>query len=188
MDDGWKQADSEDQEKTESAACPEPGRRAGAEPASPSASGTETACPEPSRRGGRIVEELEKSREQLLAKELEAKENYDRLLRLAAEFENFKKRAAREKADAIRYANESLLKDLLPILDNLERALEHAQGGGNGNPLLDGIELVLKNFLEVLEKHGVTRISAVGELFDPGQHDALAQIETSEAHDDLPNC
>lgn len=124
--------------------------------------------------------ESENLREQLAAKELEAKENYERLLRLAAEFENFKKRAAREKADAIRYANESLLKDLLPILDNLERALEHAKSGGNGKPLLDGIELVLKGFLEVLEKHGVTQISAVGETFDPGKHDALAQIETSE--------
>ena len=124
--------------------------------------------------------ESENLREQLAAKELEAKENYDRLLRLAAELENFKKRAAREKTDAIRYANESLLKDLLPILDNLERALEHAKGGGNGKPLLDGIELVLKGFLEVLEKHGVTQSSAVGELFDPEKHDALAQIETSE--------
>jgi molecular chaperone GrpE len=124
--------------------------------------------------------EAEKLREQLLAKELEAKENYDQLLRLAAELENYKKRVAREKADAIRYANEGLLKDLLPTLDNLERALEHAKGGGNETPLLDGIELVLKSFLEVLEKHGVTQISAVGELFDPGKHDALAQIETSE--------
>ncbi len=124
--------------------------------------------------------EAEKLREQLLAKELEAKENYDQLLRLAAELENYKKRVAREKADAIRYANEGLLKDLLPTLDNLERALEHAKGGGNGKPLLDGIELVLKSFLEVLEKHGVTQISAVGEPFDPGKHDALAQIETAE--------
>lgn len=128
--------------------------------------------------------EAEKLREQLAAKELEAKENYDRLLRLAAEFENHKKRAAREKTDAIRYANENLLKDLLPILDNLERALEHAKGGGNGKPLLDGIELVLKGFLEVLEKHGVMQISAVGETFDPGKHDALAQIET---HEHRPN-
>ena len=124
--------------------------------------------------------EAETLREQLLAKELEAKENYDQLLRLAAELENYKKRVAREKADAIRYANEGLLKDLLPTLDNLERALEHAKGGGNGKPLLDGIELVLKSFLEVLEKHGVTQISAVGEPFDPGKHDALAQIETAE--------
>ena len=163
MNDGQKSADGESPGETAGAA--------GVEPASPSAPATEAAAQSV---------ESEKSREQLAAKELEAKENYDHLLRLAAEFENFKKRAAREKTDAIRYANESLLKDLLPILDNLERALEHAKGGGNGKPLLDGIELVLKGFLEVLEKHGVTQISAVGETFDPEKHDALAQIETSE--------
>ena len=161
MDDGQKKANGEDQGETAAAADVEPG--------SAGASGADASAVE-----------AEKLREQLLAKELEAKENYDRLLRLAAEFENFKKRAAREKTDAIRYANENLLKDLLPILDNLERALEHAKGGDNANPLLDGIELVLKSFLEVLEKHGVTQISAVGELFDPGKHDALAQMETSE--------
>jgi len=161
MDDGQKKANGEDQGETAAAADVEPG--------SAGASGADAPAVE-----------AEKLREQLLAKELEAKENYDRLLRLAAELENFKKRAARQKTDAIRYANESLLKDLLPILDNLERALEHAKGGDNANPLLDGIELVLKSFLEVLEKHGVTQISAVGELFDPGKHDALAQVETSE--------
>ena len=153
MDDGQKRADDESQGETAGAAV------------------TDAAAESV---------ESENLREQLAAKELEAKENYDRLLRLAAELENFKKRAAREKTDAMRYANESLLKDLLPILDNLERAFEHAKGGGNGRPLLDGIELVLKGFLEVLEKHGVTQISAVGELFDPEKHDALAQIETRE--------
>ena len=159
------------QKKTNGEVQGEAGPAPGAEPASESELGTEAAAQ---------AVELEKLREQLAAKEREAKENYDRLLRLAAELENFKKRAAREKTDAICYANESLLKDLLPILDNLERAFEHAKGGGNGNPLLDGIEMVLKSFLEVLEKHGVTQISAVGEIFDPEKHDAFAQIETSE--------
>lgn len=126
------------------------------------------------------VSELEKLRQQLEAKELEAQENYDRFLRQVAELENFKKRMAREKSEAIRYANESLIKDLLPVLDNLERALEHAKGGGNGKPLLEGIEMVLKNFVEVLGKHGVMQISTVGEMFDPEKHEALAQIESKE--------
>jgi len=126
------------------------------------------------------AEECEKLRRQLEAKELEAKENYDRLLRQAAELENFKKRAAREKTEAIRYANESLVKDLLPVLDNLERALDYAQGGGNGKPLLEGIEMVLKSFVEILGKHGVNSISAVGELFDPNKHEAIAQVVTQE--------
>jgi molecular chaperone GrpE len=126
-------------------------------------------------------EALEKLRRQLEAKELEAKENYERLLRQAAEMENFKKRTAREKADAIRYANESLVKDLLPALDNLERALDYAKGG-DGKPLLEGIEMVLKSLVETLGKHGVTQISALGERFDPERHEAIAQIESGK-HD-----
>jgi len=124
--------------------------------------------------------ELEKLRQQLDAKELEAKENYDRFLRQAAELENLKKRTAREKSEAIRYANESLIKDLLPVLDNLERAVAYAKGGGNGEPLLEGIEMVLKSWLEALGKHGVSRISAVGETFDPEKHEAIAQVESKE--------
>lgn len=124
--------------------------------------------------------ESEKLRQQLEAKESEAKEIYDRFLRQAAELENFKKRVAREKAEAIRYANEGLVRDLLPILDNLERAVEHAKGGGNGKPLLEGIDMVLRGFLDVLSKYGVTQISAMGEMFDPEKHEAIAQVESAE--------
>lgn len=127
-------------------------------------------------------EATEDLRRQLEAKEQEAKESRERLLRQAADLENYKKRATREKADAIRYANESLVKDLLPVLDNLERALGYAQGGGNGKPLLEGIEMVLKNFIEILGRHGVSQVSAAGERFDPSKHEAVAQVE-SGAHD-----
>lgn len=126
------------------------------------------------------VSEVEKLCQQLEAKALEAKENYDRFLRQVAELENFKKRMAREKGDAIRHANEGLARDLLPVLDNLERAVEHAKGGGNGKPLLEGIEMVLKGFLEVLTRHGVKQISALGEVFDPEKHEAIAQVETEQ--------
>jgi len=132
--------------------------------------------------GGENADEVDELRRELEAKEAEVKECQDRLLRQAADVENYKKRAAREKADSIRYANENLVKDLLPILDNLERALGYAQGGGNGKPLLEGIELVLKNFLEVLGRHGVSQVSAVGERFDPSKHEAVAQVESRE-HD-----
>jgi len=124
--------------------------------------------------------EIEKLRKDFVAKELEAKKNYDLYLRQVAELENFKKRVAREKEEAIRYGNEALVKDLLPVLDNLERAVEHAELGGNGKPLLAGIELVLKGFLEVLEKHGVTQISAKGEPFNPQKHEAFAQVESTD--------
>jgi molecular chaperone GrpE len=125
------------------------------------------------------VPELERLRQQLEAKEIEAKENYDRFLRQVAEVENLKKRMAREKTEAIRYANESLIRDLLPILDNLERAVDHAKGG-NGKPLQEGVEMVLKGLLDVLNKHGVTQISAKGESFDPEKHEAIAQVESEE--------
>lgn len=124
--------------------------------------------------------EIEALRRSIETKEAEVKKNYDLYLRQAAELENFKKRTQREKEEAIRYGNEALVKDLLPVLDNLERAVEHAQSGGNGKPLLEGIELVLKGFLEVLDKHGVRQISAKGEPFDPQKHEAFAQVESKD--------
>ena len=130
--------------------------------------------------GKDLASELEELRGQLEAKETEAKENYDRFLRQVAELENFKKRMTRDRGEAIRYANENIIRDLLPVLDNLERAVDHAKGGGNGKPLLEGVEMVLKGFLDVLNKHGVTQISARGELFDPEKHEAMAQVESEE--------
>lgn len=125
-----------------------------------------------------VEAELIELRQQLQTKETEAKNNYDRLLRQAAELENFKKRTARERDDAVRFANESLIKDLLPVVDNLERAIAHAAGGGNGKPLVEGVEMVLRGLLDVLVKHGVTQISAAGQAFDPTKHEAMAQVET----------
>ena len=124
--------------------------------------------------------EVERLRRELESKVRDAKENYDRFLRVAADLENFKKRAAREKEELIRYGNEDLIKDLLPVLDNLERAVEHAQEGGNGRPLLEGVEMVLKGFLDALSRHGVTQITARGESFDPERHEAIAQVESEE--------
>jgi len=121
-------------------------------------------------------DELANLRQQLAAKTDEAKTNYDRYVRQVAEAENFKKRNARERDDAIRFANEALLKDILPVLDNLERAIAHAGGGENGRSLVDGVEMVLKGFLDVLSKFGVSQISAVGQPFDPSKHEAMAQV------------
>ena len=115
-------------------------------------------------------------------KEAEARANYELFLRERAELENFKRRMQRDKSEALRFANEPLVRDLLPVVDNLERAIVHAQGGGNGQPLIEGVQLVLRAFLDVLEKHGVTRVSATGEPFDPTRHEAVAQVET----EDLP--
>ena len=124
--------------------------------------------------------EVTNLRQELEAKEQEAKTNYDRFLRQVAEFDNFKKRASREKEETIRFANESLVKDLLSVVDNLERAVSHAQAGGNGQPLVEGVEMVLKALLDVLAKHGVTPVEAKGHPFDPAKHEAMAQVPTNE--------
>lgn len=129
-----------------------------------------------------LVAELANLRQQLAAKEQEAKDNYDRYVRQIAEAENFKKRNARERDDAIRFANEILLKDLLPVIDNLERAIAHGAGGENGKPLVEGVEMVLKGFLDALSKFGVSQIVAVGQPFDPTKHEAIAQV-VSDAHE-----
>jgi molecular chaperone GrpE len=116
---------------------------------------------------------------ELAAAREEARQHHERWVRERADRENLKKRAARERADTVKFANERLLKDLLPVVDNLARAVEHARDGGNGAPLVEGVNLVLKSLLEVLERHGVTRVPAKGEPFDPAHHEAMAQVETS---------
>lgn len=123
--------------------------------------------------------ELAKLREQLEATKKEASDNYDRYLRQVAELENFKRRANREKDEGIRFANEALVKDLLPVVDNLERAVAHAKDGGNGRPLVEGVEMVLRGFFDILAKHGVVAISAIGQPFDPKKHEAMAQVESA---------
>ncbi len=129
----------------------------------------ETASPQ------QVIEQL---RLQLEDAQAEARANHDRFLRERADLENFKKRMQREKADALRFACEPLIRELLPVVDNLERAAEH--GTGNGESILEGIKLVLKSFVEVLERHGVKRIDAVGEPFDPTHHQAMAQVESDD--------
>lgn len=132
------------------------------------------ATEESSDRGREELENL------LQAKEKEAQDAAEKSLRLAAEMENYKKRVAREKEDAIKYANEGLVRDLLPVLDNLERAAEHARSGGDGQALLEGIEIVLKTCLDALGTHGVNQVNAKGETFDPEKHEAYAHIETDD--------
>ncbi len=121
-----------------------------------------------------VIERLKKELEEAKAK---ASENYDRFLRLYAEFDNYRKRVAREKAELVRYGNEELLKELLPVLDNLERALEHAKRGGDPKAIVEGVGLILDQFQAVLKRFGVEPIRAIGEKFDPERHEAVGEQE-----------
>jgi molecular chaperone GrpE len=122
-------------------------------------------------------------RTSLDAKEKEAAENYDRYLRAMAELDNYRKRAARDKEDAIKYGNEKLIKDILPIMDSLDRALHQASEvsvRNNFEAFQQGLELIHSQILGCLERHGVAKIAAKGEEFDPDRHQALMQVETPE--------
>lgn len=112
----------------------------------------------------------------------------DQFLRERAELENYKRRMQKDKAESLRYATEPVLRDLIGVIDNLERAIkaareEAAREGGPSGPLgalLTGVEMVLSQFADVLSRHGVSRIAARHEPFDPAHHEALAQVESHE--------
>jgi molecular chaperone GrpE len=123
---------------------------------------------------------LERLQDQLAEKTREATETFDKWLRLRAEFENYKKRMQKEKADLMRFGNESLLKSILPILDNLERAIDHGKGLKENTSLLEGVELTLKQFLGTLERFGVKPVPAKGEVFDPEKHEAISYQESDQ--------
>jgi len=123
------------------------------------------------------IEPLEK---RLAKAEEEKKEAREKYLRTYAEFENFKKRIAKEQGDQNRYANERLLAALLPVLDNLARAISHAKESKNLEKLIEGLELTQKEFLSVLSKFGVTAVESFGQPFDPAHHQAMLQVETDD--------
>lgn len=103
----------------------------------------------------------------------------DLALRSQADFENYKKRAAREKDEAIKYANSSLLERLIAIVDNFELGLEAARGEGENSPVFSGMSMVLKQLMDFLTEHGLQPIDATGQKFDPNLHEAIAH-ESSE--------
>jgi molecular chaperone GrpE len=105
------------------------------------------------------------------------KDEHERLLRAAADLENFKKRAAREREDVQRFGLEKLVKDLVPVVDDLDRALAAAPPD---DPLADGVRLVRAAFERALAKHGVTGFSALGQRFDPSLHEALMQVPSAD--------
>ena len=112
-------------------------------------------------------------------KERECAEAKERYLRLYAEFDNYKKRAQRDQLDYTKFAAEKVIKELLPVVDNLERAVAHARGAKADPSIVDGLDLIVRQFRDALEKCGCEPIEAVGKPFDPAFHQALAQVESS---------
>ena len=144
-----------------------------AEPSTEEPEGVEQELPPPT------PEELKELREQAA----KAAEYYDRLQRQVAEADNLRKRLAKEKQDAIRYANEALIENLLPTMDSFEMAITATRDSGANNieSLKTGIEMVYTQLKRTLEEAGVTEIDAVGQAFDPSQHEAMSRKQTDEA-------
>jgi molecular chaperone GrpE len=110
--------------------------------------------------------------------EKELKEVRDWATRVAADFENYKKRVERERQDQIRFSNERLLKEILPIVDNLQRALDAAARSGEAPSISAGVELVIAETQKILRRAGVEPIAALNQPFDPAIHEALQRVET----------
>jgi molecular chaperone GrpE len=124
---------------------------------------------------------LEEIQSELETAKQEAKETHDRFLRVSAEFENYKKRSTREMDDFRKYANQSLIKEMLAVVDNLERALNSSNGNSSIDKCMaDGVNLTLKEILKVFEKFNVKPIESIGQPFDPTFHQAMMQEETDE--------
>lgn len=108
------------------------------------------------------------------------KDEHEKMLRAAADLENFKKRAQKEKEEMQRFGNEKLLKDFLPVFDNFDRALDAAKTASDFDSLRKGVEMIRKLFEDTLGRHGVKAFSAKGLPFDPNRHEAMTAAETSE--------
>lgn len=119
----------------------------------------------------------------LAAKAEEVKVLNDKYLRLAAEFENYKRLIQRDQRDQIRFGNEQLLKELLPVVDNLERAIKSSREGGSSDVLIQGVDLTLKQLTGALTRFHVVPVETVGRPFDPATHQAVASVASDKVPD-----
>lgn len=124
-----------------------------------------------------LVAELQQA---LVAKAEEVKSLNDKYLRLAAEFDNYKRLIQRDQRDQIRFGNEQLLKELLPVVDNLERAIKSSREGGNTDVLIQGVELTLKQLTGALTRFHVTPVETVGQPFNPATHQSVTSVASKK--------
>jgi molecular chaperone GrpE len=143
----------------------------------PAAEAVADAAPPPATEAEAGQEAAPDPLEQAKAEQAKLK---DQLLRTLADFDNFRKRSRREHTDAERRGRDDVLKELLPVFDNLDRAAAHAETATDVKALADGITLVLRQFTDTLGRLGIERVPAVGRPFDPSVHEAVQQMETSD--------
>lgn len=148
----------------------------------PDENATETPTPAPAAAESSAppAEAAPPEQDPLEAAKAEQAKLKDQLLRTLADFDNFRKRSRRELADAERRGKDDMLKEMLPVFDNLDRASAHAETATDIKALADGIGLVLRQFADTLAKVGIERVPAVGQPFDPAVHEAVQQMETSD--------
>jgi molecular chaperone GrpE len=139
----------------------------------------DTSLPDDSSAAGEtgVAEELQRA---LVTKTEEYKELNDKYLRLAAEFDNFKRLAQRDQRDQIRFGNEQLLKELLPVVDNLERAIKASRNGGSPDVLIQGVDLTLKQLTGALTRFHVIPVETVGQPFNPATHQAVTSVASEK--------
>lgn len=128
----------------------------------------------------KVDEDMKILQSELEANKAKAEEYYAHLQRLKAEFDNFRKRTQREKEDTAKYASERIILSLLPVLDNFERAVDSTRINKDFDSYAQGVAMILKQFLKVLEDEGLKAIEAVGQEFDPNLHDALLQEKSEQ--------
>jgi molecular chaperone GrpE len=131
------------------------------------------------REATAVLEDLEALRERAMATEKERDEFRALLQRTRADFENYQKRAQRDLMQELRFAHATLARDLLPMLDNFERAVAAAKQAGETGPLVQGVSMIQAQVLDALRRHGINRIEALGKPFDPTMHEAVQQQPTS---------
>lgn len=138
----------------------------------------EPAGEEAGAHGKRVT--IKQLQEELKAREEEIKSLNDRLLRVLAEFENYKKRSTKEKSELLQYATDEMSREMLRTVDTLELAIKHARETSQAEGIIEGIEMTLKQLLKSLERFGVSGFNSRGEKFDPNRHEAMLQVESAD--------
>lgn len=140
--------------------------------------------PETSLAGQEKPLSIDELTAKLAEKEKEIQELHDQLLRTMADFENQKKRVHKEKENLMRYGNQRLALEILPVIDSFERAITQTNSTSNSHSVLEGIELILKQLFNALEKFGIRSFESIGQPFDPQKHEAMTHQETTEQAED----